>query len=315
MQDTTNEKTSDRIVSPGVGWTILLSLTFGLTLTWWTSLFLMMVGHDLPTGKIVFGSECALIGWFVLFAAVIPLCRFNQALPPAWILWICVAACTVALGTVWLWADMVDGASSLLFVMAAYLYRRYALHGKPGHGWILFYFAGSFALLTNTDKVFAYPDRGWLEGVDGRWLDPYYLVAYLWWAAIHCYALCLLLQKHYKPWALVAAALFVIYFPVVELPGDLARQYIGRWLTGPIDNTFYEKYRGLYYTKIRPNQVWVLTCPSDYQSVKSFVRTSGGVYKLKDGSMLTVPNWGQTLRTPGLALWINDHVILPLRNR
>ena len=79
----------------------------------------------------------------------------------------------------------------------------------------------------------------------------------------------LLLQKHYKPWALVAAALFVIYFPVVELPGDLARQYIGRWLTGPIDNTFYEKYRGLYYTKIRPNQVWVLTCPSDYQSVKS----------------------------------------------
>ena len=57
MQDTTNEKTSDRIVSPGVGWTILLSLTFGLTLTWWTSLFLMMVGHDLPTGKIVFGSS------------------------------------------------------------------------------------------------------------------------------------------------------------------------------------------------------------------------------------------------------------------
>lgn len=275
-------------------------------------LFWAFLGRHLPTGKSVFASPYALVGWEFLFAYILVVGALwahggSAGFPfsihahrGAWrwwkrTIWGTVALCTLALGTLWLWADMVDGLFAVLFVALANLYRKHFLHRKSIHGWILFYMAGSFALLTNADKVFGYPAR-----------DPdfFYIGAYSFWAVAHCYALHLICKKHFKPWAWAAAAFIVMYFPLLELPAELTRQHVGLWLTGPIEKTYFRKI-DLYYTKIRPNEVWVVTGPK-YHSADSYRRESGGTYKRTEHGGGFFEKWDQYLRTPRFALWLND---------
>lgn len=291
-----------------VGGLLLVAIWISLVCAFLLIFFYELFGRHIPTGKTVFASLYAVVGWLIVIwygFALALLHGWNPQLTKPvlatrrkWrkrIIWLCVALCTGALGTMWFWADIVDAIFALLFTIMAHLYRTRFLHRKNIHGWILFYLAGSFVLLTNTDKVFGYPAR-----------DPdfFYIGAYSFWAAVNCYALHLVLKKKFKPWAWVAAALIVMYFPVLELPAEVARQYVGWQLAGPVDGVYY-------YTKIRPNEICVVGGPS-YHSAHSYRQMGGGHYERTSGGAF-MEKWDQFLRTPRLALWLNERFIQPHR--
>jgi hypothetical protein len=279
------------------------SVGFCLVITFLILWFYAIIGCYLPTGKSVFASLYAVVGWFLVTAYAVFLWFLSaRQLPPTKpvlasrgrrkrIIRIAVVICTVALATEWLWADLLDSIFALLFMMIAHLYRVFCLRRKDIHGWILLYLAGSFVFLTNADKVVEYPDRGFP--------DYFYVAAYCYWAAIHCYMLHLLLRKCYKPWIWVASAFVVIYFPVLEVPGELIRQYVGRQVTG------YQE--PVYYTRLRPETLHAVKGPQ-YEFVICFSRSNGLLFQRKRTPTAFIwPKVGQSLRAPSYTLWINEH--------
>lgn len=286
---------------PALRWCALCSVAVGASLgiTFSMLMFYVTLGRLFPTGKAVFSSFYWVVGWFILAEYVI--CVLPLATRPQWkrrkwrrtIMWTASLLCTVALATEWVWADLLDSIFALLFLLTMHFYRKGFLHKQRIDGWLLLFLAGSFVYLTNADKVVEYPDRGFP--------DYSYVAAYVYWAAIHCYMLHLLLRKHHKPWGWVVAALLVIYFPVLELPGELARQYVGRQLTGHRDN--------LYYTKLRPNMLHAVRGP-DYECVICFERTTALIFRRKRTPTACIwPKIDQSLRTPSFALWLNERCL------
>lgn len=272
--------------------------------------FYLFVGRHFLTGKTVFLHEYGLGACFVVIAYSItfmsphkwnlrslPLVESSSSTEWKWfdrVAWLGTGLCTIALATMWLWADIVDSVSAVLFVVTAHLCRIWSLRGKDDRGWMLCFLAGGFALLTNADKVVGYP-------YEGR--DKYYLGEYFYWTAIHCYAIHQLLYRYHASRVWVCVALVVLYFPVLELPSELARQFFGQRLTGSLET--------VYYTKLRPKEIYgVKRRRSEADVAIFFERDDKGVYRKKGSQIFAgqylddkMPN--QSLRTPSLALRIN----------
>ncbi|MEW6349648.1 MAG: hypothetical protein AB1646_11350 [Thermodesulfobacteriota bacterium] len=296
---------------PPEGW-FVFSLIVALAGTWIALGLFVEYGEAISTGKIVFGSIYSLAGWFMFFAFIMmvpvrgtvlgwnsffgerPVTRgpvwfeHVSAGGPTEVLWAAVAVSSIALLTQWVWADIVDGIFAAAFVLIAHWYRRRVVPADHFRGWVLFYLAGGFVFMTHADKVYGHPPR-----------DLYYLLAYSCWAALHSYAIVLLLSKPRKMWVWVMVSMLVVYVPMLELPGEFARQCVGHVLVGE------PSYRmNVYYTKLRTNELYAVSPVHHDQAVFLYRRNYGLTYNYerRPTTMVWEGKGDQLLRTPGPAV-------------
>ncbi|MBI5249913.1 MAG: hypothetical protein HY912_10500 [Desulfomonile tiedjei] len=100
-----------------------------------------------------------------------------------------------------------------------------------------------------------------------------------------------------RPWKWLAAELLIWLLPITQVPGEIARQFVGWYLTGRIEN--------LYFTKTRPDRVYALELCPRQTWVEVFGRTKLSYQYdtkevLMDGGGIS--GWVQIPRTPVLFL-------------